>query len=249
MTLEEAVLGTEKTIRFQRKEACTDCSGIGAKAGTKVETCAQCQGAGQIFTQRNVLIGLITQAQTCTRCRGTGRIIPDPCPTCTGLGRVRRMRERSIKIPPGAYRGLRHPLTGEGDAGERGGPAGDVILVFDVEEHEVFKRDDHDLVCQIPISYPQAALGTTIKVPLIDGEEVLKVSEGTQSEHVITLTGKGVPVWGRERLRGDLHIVLKVETPRKLTSEQRELLKQFAATLGEKEEHESKGLFGKLFGH
>jgi molecular chaperone DnaJ len=248
LTLEEAVLGSEKTVRFQRWESCNDCEGSGAKAGTKVDTCPQCQGTGQTFTQRNMFIGTFTQAQTCTRCRGTGRMISNPCPTCSGVGRVRRMRERSIKIPAGVDTDMRMPLRGEGDAGERGGPAGDVYLVFEVEEHAVFKREGNDLYCEIPISFPQATLGTTLSVPLIEGREELKVPEGTQSGQQFTLRGQGVPdVHGRGK--GDLHIILQVETPRKLTPEQRELLKQFAATLGEKEEHENKGLFGKLFGH
>jgi molecular chaperone DnaJ len=247
LTLEEAVLGAEKTVRFQRWESCNDCEGSGAKAGTKVETCPQCQGSGQTYTQRNMFIGTFTQAQTCSRCRGTGRMIATPCPTCSGVGRVRRMRERSIKIPAGVDTEMRMPLRGEGDAGERGGPAGDVYLVFEVEEHDVFKREGNDLFCEIPISYPQAALGTTITVPLIDGTEELRVPEGTQSGHQFTLRGHGVPdVHGRGK--GDLFVNLQVEVPRKLTPEQRELLKQFAATMGEKEEHENKGLFGKLFG-
>ncbi len=246
LTLEEAVLGVEKTVRFQRWESCTDCEGSGAKAGTKAETCPQCQGSGQTFTQKNMFIGTFTQAQTCSRCRGTGRMIANPCPTCTGMGRVRKMRERSVKIPAGVDTDMRMPLRGEGDAGERGGPAGDVYLVFDVEEHNIFKRDGTDLYCQVPISFPQAALGATITVPVIEGTEELKVPEGTQSGHQFTLRGQGVPdVHGRGK--GDLHVVLQVDVPRKLTAEQRELLKQFAATMGE--EHEHKGLFGKLFGH
>ena len=247
LTLEEAVLGSEKTVRFQRWESCNDCEGSGAKTGTKVETCPQCQGTGQTYTQRNMFIGTFTQAQTCTRCRGTGRMIPNPCSTCSGVGRVRKMRERSIKIPAGVDTDMRMPLRGEGDAGERGGPAGDVYLVFDVEEHAVFKREGIDLYAEVPISFPQAALGATIMVPIIEGQEELKVPEGTPSGHQFTLRGQGVPdVQGRGK--GDLHIILQVDVPRKLTPEQRELLKQFASTLGEKEEHENKGLFGKLFG-
>jgi len=249
ITLEEAVLGTEKTLRFQRWESCTDCGATGARAGTKVEICPQCQGAGQIHTQSNILLGLaMRSSQTCSRCRGTGRMIPDPCPTCSGLGRVRQIRERSIKVPPGVDTDMRMELAGEGDAGERGGPAGDVIVVFGVEEHDVFKREGTELYCEIPISFPQAALGTTLTVPLIDGTEELKIPEGTQSGNHFTLRGHGVP-YIRGRGKGDLHVIVQVEVPRKLTSEQRELLKQFAATMGEKDEHENKGLFGKLFGH
>lgn len=248
LTLEEAVLGTEKSIRFQRWETCDDCEGSGAKAGTKVDTCPQCQGTGQTYVQRNMIIGTFTQAQTCSRCRGTGKMIATPCPTCTGAGRVRKMRERTIKIPAGVDTDMRMPLRGEGDAGERGGPAGDVHLIFEVQEHDVFQREGNDLYCTVPISFPQAALGATIMAPLIDGKEELKVPEGTQSGHQFTLRHQGVPdVHGRGK--GDLYVTLQVETPRKLSAEQRELMKQFAATLGEKEEHENKGLFGKLFGH
>ena len=250
LTLEEVANGVEKTIRFPRMETCDTCHGNGAKPGTNPDTCPQCQGAGQVRFSQNTLLGTFHSQQPCNRCRGTGKIIASPCGTCSGAGRLRRPRERSVKIPAGADTGMRLRLIGEGDAGERGGPAGDLYLVLYVKDHELFERRANDLFTEVPISFARAALGGTIQIPIINGVEDLKIPEGTQSGQTFTLRGKGIPdINGRGK--GDEHVVVHVQVPTKLTAEQREILKQFAATTGEKtsESHEKGTILGRLFGH
>ncbi len=249
LTLEEVASGVEKTIKFPRMESCDSCQGSGAKPGTNAETCPQCHGAGQIRFSQNTLLGTFTSSQTCTRCRGAGKVILSPCQTCGGSGRVRKMRDRTVKIPAGAETGLRLRLVGEGDSGERGGPAGDLYLVIYVRDHELFERRGNDLFCEVPLSMARAALGGTITVPVLNGMDELKINEGTQPGQVYTLKGKGLPdIHGRHR--GDEHIVIKVQVPSRLTAEQRDLLRQFAATIGEKIEDSADGpnILGRLFG-
>lgn len=248
LTLEEAVLGVEKSIKFQRMESCDACGGNGAKPGTDAAVCPQCQGQGQVTFIQETMIGRMSGRQTCPRCRGNGRVIASPCTACSGAGRARKSRERSVKVPPGVDTGMKMPLRGEGDAGERGGPAGDLYLVFHVKDNELFERRDNDLVCEVNISFTNAALGATIQVPVINGIEELRIPEGTQSGQTFTLRGKGVPdVNGRGK--GDEHIIVNVAVPTRLTAEQRELLKQFADSMGDKTpEHENRSLFSRLFG-
>ena len=250
LTLEEAATSVEKTIKFQRMETCDTCQGNGAKPGTKPETCSQCQGTGQLRHSQSTLLGTFHTTHPCPKCRGTGNIIPQPCVTCAGSGRTRKTRERSVKIPAGADTGMRMRLIGEGDAGANGGPSGDLYLVLYVRDHELFERRGNDLFFECNISFAQAALGDTVQVPVINGLEELKIPEGTQSGQAFTLRGKGLPdINGRGK--GDEHIVVKVQVPTKLSAEQRDLLKQFAATMGENhtEQHHNKGIMGRLFGH
>ncbi|HZO88601.1 MAG TPA: molecular chaperone DnaJ [Chthonomonadaceae bacterium] len=249
LTLEEVATGVEKTIRFPRMETCDTCKGSGARPGTNADTCPQCRGAGQIQFTQNTILGTFHSTQTCTRCHGTGRVITSPCATCSGSGRVRKIRERPVKVPAGVDTGMRLRLIGEGDAGERGGPAGDLYLVIYVRDHEIFERRGNDLYCEVPISFARAALGDTIQVPVINGTEELKIPEGTQSGQTFTLRGRGLPDF-HGRGKGDEYVIVKVQVPTKLTPEQRELLKQFAATMGEHlHDGENKGILGRLFGH
>lgn len=252
LTLEEVASGVEKTIRFQRMESCETCQGNGSKPGTSADTCPQCHGTGQIRFSQATLLGTFHSTQTCTRCRGNGKIITNPCGTCNGSGRLRKMRERTVKIPAGADTGMRLRLVGEGDAGERNGPAGDLYLVLYVQDHSVFERHGNDIVCEVPITFARAALGGSIEIPIIGGTDELKIPEGTQSGHRFTLRGKGIPdINGRGK--GDQYVIVNVQVPTKLTTEQRELLKQFAATTGENvhETHDGKagGILGRIFGH
>ncbi len=250
LTLEEVASGVEKTIRFPRMETCDTCNGNGAKPGTNPDTCPQCHGQGQVRFTQNTLLGTFHSAQPCNRCRGTGKIIANPCGVCSGAGRLRKTRERSVKIPAGADTGMRLRLIGEGDAGERGGPSGDLYIVLYVKDHELFERRGNDLFTQAPISFARAALGGIIQVPIVNGVEDLKIPEGTQSGQTFTMRGKGIPdINGRGK--GDEHVVVHVQVPTKLTAEQREILKQFAATMGEKtqETHEKGNILGRLFGH
>jgi molecular chaperone DnaJ len=248
ITLEEAVLGAEKIIRYPRLEACDNCRGTGAQPGTKPEPCSQCQGTGQMrFTQRTPFMNFVS-TQSCTRCGGTGQAITTPCGKCNH-GRVRKTRERSLRVPPGIDTGRRMHLPGEGDAGALGGPSGDLYVVIVVKEHPIFERHDNDLYCKVEVSFARAALGGAIEVPVIGGFEEIKLPEGTQSGQEFVLRGKGVPDL-RGRGRGDQHVFVQVQVPTKLTPEQRALLAQFAGTMGEKIDAQGngKGIFGRILG-
>ncbi len=249
LTLEEAVLGAEKSIKYQRMESCEACGGNGAKPGTEAAQCTQCQGAGEVKFIQETMLGRMTGRQTCPKCRGNGRIISSPCVACNGAGRARKSRERSVKVPPGVDTGMKMPLRGEGDAGERGATAGDLYLVFHVKDHDLFERRDNDIYCDVSISFPNAALGATIQVPVINGIEDLRIPEGTQSGQTFTLRGKGVPdVNGRGK--GDEYVIVNVAVPKNLTSEQKDILKQFAESIGDKSpEHENRSIFSRLFGN
>jgi len=248
LTLEEAVQGVEKVIRYPRLDICDNCKGSGSQPGTRPESCSQCNGTGQMrFTQRTPFMNFVS-TQACTRCGGTGQAILNPCGKCNH-GRVRKTRERTIRVPAGVDTGRRIHLPGEGDAGALGGPAGDCYVVIIVKEHPIFERHDNDLYCKVEISFARAALGGTIEVPIVGGTEEIKIPEGTQSGQEFVLRGKGVPDL-RGRGRGDQHVFVQVQVPTKMTAEQRALLQQFAATMGEKVDTQGKdkGILGRILG-
>lgn len=249
LTLEEAVLGAEKVLRYPRLETCETCHGTGSAPGTRPEECPQCHGTGQMrFTQRTPFMNFVS-TQPCNRCGGSGRLITAPCGKCSN-GRVRKTRERSIRVPAGIDTGRRIHLPGEGDAGELGGPAGDCYVVVLVREHEVFERHENDLYCRVEISFARATLGGQIEVPIIGGVEEIKIPEGTQSGQAFILKGKGVPDL-RGRGRGDQHVIVQVQVPTRLNAEQRALLEQFAESMGEKaESHKGeKSFLDRILGH
>jgi molecular chaperone DnaJ len=229
VTLREAAFGTKKTIRFNRLENCPDCNGSGAAPGSQPTRCADCGGTGQVRRSQ----GFFSITQTCPRCRGRGNTIDKPCPKCGGSARVRITRELPVDLPPGIATGSRLRVAGEGEPGENGGPRGDLHLYIEVEPDDIFERNGNDLVCEVPIGFPQAALGATIRVPTLKGEAELKVPPGTQSGTLFRLRGLGVPdVRGYQK--GDQLVRVQVETPAKLNKEQRELLKQFQEISDEK---------------
>ncbi len=248
ISLEEAAQGVEKTISFTRMENCDICRGSGAQPGTKIESCPTCRGTGYVRHTQNTLLGTFQTTTTCGRCRGAGRAIGSPCTQCNGAGRMRKTRERSIKLPPGVDSGSRIRLTGEGDSGMRNGESGDLYLVVYVKPHEVFERRNTDLYCEVPISFVRAALGGQIMVPTIDGEDRITLPEGTQSGTSFRLKEKGIPdINGRGR--GDEYVIVRVEVPTKLDPDQKVILQQFAASLGESAEiTEEKGFLSRLFG-
>src|SRR5262245_26667013 len=242
ISLEEAFIGKTAQVRIPTSVACEACSGVGAKAGTKPKTCPHCGGAGRIRHSQ----GFFTLERTCTGCQGRGQVIDNPCPTCSGSGRVTRERTLSVNIPPGVEDGTRIRLQGEGEAGVRGGPSGDLYIFLSLATHAFFQRDGADLHCRVPISMVQAALGGEFEVPTIDGGKTrVKVPEGTQSGRRFRLHGKGMPVL-RSRQTGDMYVQVVVETPQKLTKRQRELLNEFDKLCSKETHPESTGFFGRV---
>jgi molecular chaperone DnaJ len=249
ISFEESAKGAETSIQIPRQESCDTCKGSGAAPGSKPVTCPQCHGRGQLLSQR----GFFTVARTCGQCRGTGHMISNPCPACRGAGRVQRERKLTVKIPAGIATGQRMRLSGEGEGGAAGGPAGDLYVVVHVQEHSFFHRENNDLYCEIPLNFPTLALGGEITIPTLEGEEPFKVPEGTQTGETFRLRGRGMPdVTGRGG-RGDLLVTVKVLTPKKLNREQKKLLEQLQATLPKekfdptpREEQDEKGLFDRV---
>jgi len=238
---EEAVFGKETEVTIRRMEACVDCRGLGTSNGRGPATCQQCQGRGQVRYQQ----GFFSIARTCSVCGGTGSVISDPCKTCRGDGRTEREHSIHVNIPAGVEDGTRIRYQGEGDAGRAGGPSGDLYIVLTVKAHKFFVRDGHDLHCQIPISFSQAALGAEINIPTLEGEALLKVPEGTQSGKEFRMRNKGVP-YLNEHGRGDLIARVVVQTPKKLTRVQKELLRQLGETIAVENAPTQHGLFEKV---
>lgn len=220
---EEAAAGVEKEIVIPRLETCATCRGSGAKAGSQPVTCKACRGTGQVrFSQ-----GFLTVSQTCSRCRGEGRIVEHPCSACRGLGQTKAERTLTVKIPGGVETGTRLKLTGEGEAGVRGGMPGDLYVVIVVKEHPLFTRHGDDISCEVPVSFTQAALGAQIEIPTISGRTTLKIPPGTQTGAEFRIRGKGFPNV-RGYGHGDLLARIFVEVPTHLSAKQRDLLEQFA---------------------
>jgi molecular chaperone DnaJ len=242
LSFEEAVRGTEKKIKVPRHGLCETCRGSGAKPGTAPQTCPSCRGRGQVSFQQ----GFFSVSRSCSQCHGQGSIIKDPCAACAGAGRVRKMHTLSVKIPAGVDTGSRLKLRGEGEsAPAAGGSPGDLYVVIEVQPHPIFIRDNLDILCDLPISFVQAALGAEIDVPTLEGKVKMKIPAGTQSGKVFRLKGKGIQdVQGYHQ--GDELVRVSVETPTHLTSRQKELLKEFAVLGGEDVNPLSKGFFDKV---
>jgi molecular chaperone DnaJ len=242
ITLDEAFRGKTAQIRIPTSVVCEACSGSGAKVGTKPKPCSSCGGAGKIRHAQ----GFFTLERTCPTCHGRGQVIDDPCKVCGGGGRVTRERTLSVNIPAGVEDGTRIRLAGEGEAGLRGGPPGDLYIFLEVASHEFFQRDGADLYCRVPISMASAALGGEFEVPAIDGSKVkFKVPSGTQTGRRFRLAGKGMPVL-RAKQTGDMYVQVAVETPQNLTKRQRELLAEFEKLSSEVTQPESAGFFSRV---
>ncbi len=233
ISFKEAAFGVEKEVTIQRNENCSTCNGTGAAAGSSPITCTACGGRGQVQITQNTPFGRIMQTRECDKCRGTGKIIEKPCPSCKGSGQVRRQRSIKVRVPAGVDTGIRLRVSGEGEAGLRGGSAGDLYVFIRVNEDDFFVREGNDLFCEVSINIAQAALGDSIDVPTLDGVALLNIPAGTQSGTVFRLRGKGVPDVGGYG-QGDQHVRVAVETPVNLTEEQKDLLRQFAESLGKK---------------
>jgi len=240
ISLEDAALGCEKEISVTKLDACETCHGSGAEAGSKLKTCATCGGRGQVLMSR----GIFSIAQTCPNCQGAGRILEKPCKSCHGNGKRERNSRIKLRIPPGVDAGSRLRSAGNGEAGFRGGPAGDLYVVLHLQEHEIFKRDGDDLVCEMPVSFVQAALGTELEVPTLEGRAILKIPAGTQPGAVFRVKGKGVKSLSGSA-HGDLHVRVQVEVPTRLSPEQKTKLSEFAALCDGREAPLVQGFFDR----
>ena len=241
LEFEEAVFGTETKVTVRRHETCEECKGSGAAHGKAPTTCQTCNGHGQVRYQQ----GFFSIARTCPACQGTGSVITDPCPKCKGQGRNLRQRTVDAKIPAGVEDGTRIRFTGYGEAGAFSGPAGDLYVVLHVKEHPFFDREGNDIHCIVPISFTQAALGTEIVVPTLDGEQSLKIPEGTQSGTTLKIRGKGVPVLNG-RGKGDMYVEVRIQTPAKLSKRQRELLQELEGITRVENKPQHRTLLGKM---
>ncbi|HVN70734.1 MAG TPA: molecular chaperone DnaJ [Desulfomonilia bacterium] len=243
ITLEEAATGTEIELDIPKTEVCEECKGTGAEAGTSPERCSTCGGKGQVHRTQ----GFFTISTTCPACRGAGQVIKKPCKTCKGAGHVTRKKHLKVKIPAGVDTGATMRVTGEGDAGELGGPPGDLYVFINLKQHDTFVRQGDDLYIELPISFVQATLGTTVKVPTLDGETDLEIKPGTQPDEIYTVKDKGVKHL-RHGGHGSLHVGIKVEIPKKLSKEQEELLRKFAEITNDdvKDPKNKKKLFGRF---
>jgi molecular chaperone DnaJ len=224
VSLKEVLDGTRRTLKVPRREACAECQGRGHARGHEPEVCAACHGTGQVQQAR----GAFTLSATCTRCRGKGRIIIHPCPRCAGSGYARTERELAVTIPPGVHADTRLRLAGEGEPGMHGGPRGDLFVRVTVEDDPVFTRQGHDLVCEVPVPFTQAALGAKVRVPTLNGAAELTVPEGTQDGALLRMRGLGLPRLGNASVRGDAIVRIRVEVPVRLSKRQRELMEAFA---------------------
>ncbi len=241
VSLEEAFSGKQKTVSVQSSVACDSCSGTGAEGGAEPSNCPTCSGMGKVRAQQ----GFFTVERTCPTCSGRGQIINNPCGSCAGAGRKQKERSLSVNIPAGVETGTRIRLAGEGEAGLRGGPSGDLYIFIEVRNHEIFEREAQNLFCRIPVSYGTAALGGEIEAPTIDGgRSRVKIPAGSQSGKQMRLRSKGMPAL-RGGPSGDLYIELAIETPVNLTAKQKELLKEFE-DLGKDNNPESSNFFGKV---
>ncbi len=245
LSFEEAAFGVEKEIEINRDEQCDACHGSGAEPGTPVDTCPDCHGTGQVQVAQQTILGRMMSVRPCTRCGATGKIVKTPCKKCSGKGHQRKRKKLTVKIPAGVDEGSRLRVAGEGQAGERGGPAGDLYVYLFVKEHPLFERDGNDVLCEVPISIVQATLGADMEVPTLDGRLTFRVPEGTQPGTVFRLRDKGIPSL-RGGGRGDQLVRVKVVVPKKLSDKQKDLLKAFAHETGENINPEEKGFLKKV---
>jgi len=246
ISLEEAASGLDRDIEVVRLDTCSSCGGTGAKPGTSPVTCPVCGGRGQTTQVRTTAFGRFTSITTCPRCGGEGRVIESPCQTCQGRGRVRKRKKIRVRIPAGVDSGMRVRVAGEGEAGTRGGPPGDLFVFITVRPHEIFERRGNDIFCEVPISVWQAALGDEIEVPALGGRASVQVPEGTQTGTAFRLRGKGIPdVHGGPR--GDQYVRVKVVTPTRLTDREKELIRELARLRGaHKTDDEPRTFFQKV---
>ncbi len=245
LTFDEAAFGAEKELTVPRIENCAECTGTGSADGV-IETCSKCRGTGQVRTTQNFMGMTMQSTAACPQCSGRGKIIKNPCATCKGKGKVRRNHKLKVKVPAGVDAGQSVRVRGEGCVGLGGGPTGDVLAEIAIREHPIFEREGMDVYCEVPISFSQAALGAQIQVPTLDGKLTFEIPEGTQTGKLFTIAGKGIPSVNNPRRRGNHNFTVVVETPTKLTREQKELLRKLDETIQEHETPKIKKFFENL---
>lgn len=245
ITFEEAAFGCKKDISFNRIEKCEDCAGSGAAKGTSPETCSQCHGSGTVTTQQRTPFGMFQSQSACPSCGGKGKTIKTPCTSCNGQGFNRKSKKLNVTIPAGIDDGQNVVLTAQGDAGRNGGPNGDVYVEVSIKKHAIFEREDRNIYCDVPITFAEAVLGATIDVPTLEGKVDYEIPEGTQTGTVFKMKGKGITEIRGTR-RGDLIFRVVVEVPKNLNKHQKDLLKAFSDSVGEKNNVQKKSFFDKL---
>ena len=241
VTFEEAAFGCEKEIPVNTSETCSTCHGSKAKPGTSTTTCSKCGGTGQIRVTQRTILGAMQSVQTCDACRGQGKIIKEPCTTCHGQGKVRVNKKVTVSIPAGIDHGQTLRVSGKGEVGEVGAPAGDLLITISVKPHEVFERRGNDVYMRMPISFSQATLGGELSIPTLDGNVKFSVQPGTQTSTTFRLQGKGIPNIRNKKYRGDQYVEVFVVVPKNLTEKQKNLLKEFEAETGDQTEESKKG--------
>jgi len=245
ITFEESAFGCKKDVSFTRIEKCEDCNGSGAAKGTSPETCSQCHGSGTVTSQQRTPFGVFQSQTSCPTCGGKGKTIKTPCTSCNGQGFNRKSKKLTVTIPAGIDDGQNVVLSGQGDAGRNGGPNGDVYVEVSIKKHPIFEREDRNIYCDVPITFSEAVLGGTIDVPTLEGKVDYEIPEGTQTGTVFKLKGKGITEIRGSR-RGDLVFRVVVEVPKNLNKQQKDLLKAFADSIGEKNNVQKKSFFDKL---
>ena len=245
ISFEEAAFGCEKAVTVERYETCDTCHGNGCAPGTSPEVCPDCHGTGTVQVRRQTPMGVFATSAPCAKCGGKGRIIHQPCKDCRGSGMVRKKKTIQASIPAGIDNGQTISIRGQGNAGKNGGPAGDLLVTITVRPHELFRREGTSVLCEAPITFPQAVLGAELEIPTIDGKVKYDIPEGTQSGTTFRLKGKGIPALNG-RGRGDQYVTVYIETPRNLNREQKEALKKFAEAVGENNYEERKSFFRKF---
>ena len=244
LTFEEAAFGCKKTVGISRVEPCSSCEGTGAESGSTAERCSTCGGAGQVRTTRRTPLGNMASTETCPACYGKGKIIKNPCKSCGGEGRLRQSRSIDINIPAGIDDGQTISLRSEGHAGKNGGPSGDLLVTVQIRQHEIFRREGTSVLCDINVSFVEAALGAELEVTTLDGKVKYTMPEGTQTGTTFRLRGKGI-VRLNTSTRGDQFVRVNVEIPKTLTARQREILQEYAAEIGVSTPEKKKGFFDK----
>ena len=245
ISFEEAAKGCKKEVTYQNVETCKECNGTGAKEGTNLKTCPDCRGTGQVTAQKRTPFGVVQTSSACEKCRGKGKIVEKPCEKCAGVGRIRSSRTVTVTVPAGISQDQILNISGHGNSGYNGGPAGDLHVYVNVKKHEIFERKGDDVWCEIPVTFAQAAIGHEVTVPTLDGKSTYTVHPGTQPGDIFILKGKGIPHL-HSKGRGDQYVKVTIEVPRNLNNKQKEMLKQFDASCTSSNYQKRSGFFDKV---